>query len=84
MSLSLLVLFLMAQTVTLWHAEIHAFHEYDELCETFDSLEKLPVIIDTPSALIKLASPANHSPVFFPRKCVQALIPAYNSRAPPI
>lgn len=83
MSLSLLVFFLLAQTVTLWHAEIHPFHEHDELCEVFENLEKLPVIIDTAPVLVEATPAAHPPPTFFPRNVVRTLVAVYDARAPP-
>ncbi len=37
-SLALALLFVMAQTAGLLHAEIHPFHEHDASCDVFDKL----------------------------------------------
>ena len=83
MSFMLLAFFLMAQTVTLWHAEIHSFHEHEELCDTFDNLEKQSVILDTSSRHIEVIPPLSDYLVIFPYHLVQVSISAYDSRAPP-
>lgn len=36
----LILLFLLAQSATLLHAEVHDFHDHEEYCDTFKSLEK--------------------------------------------
>jgi hypothetical protein len=36
----MVLLFLLAQTATLLHAEVHDFHDHEEYCDTFQSLEK--------------------------------------------
>ncbi|TCJ87532.1 hypothetical protein [Cocleimonas flava] len=84
MSFWVLAFFLLAQTVTLWHAEIHSFHEHEELCQTFDNLEKQSVIVDTSSTQIEVIPPLGDYLVIFPCHLVQVSISAYDSRAPPI
>ena len=83
-SLLLLAFFLTAQTATLWHIEIHDFHDHEEYCETFDNLEKQSVIIDTSSVLIEVIPPLSECLIIMPCHFVQASVSAYDSRAPPI
>ncbi|MEJ2424389.1 MAG: hypothetical protein P8101_07970 [Candidatus Thiodiazotropha sp.] len=41
----LILLFLLAQTASLMHAAVHNFHDPDEYCDTFQSLEKHHYIV---------------------------------------
>ncbi|MES9852424.1 MAG: hypothetical protein ABW170_11390 [Candidatus Thiodiazotropha sp. L084R] len=40
MNAALILLFLLAQSATLLHAEVHDFHDHEDYCDTFKSLEK--------------------------------------------
>ena len=82
--LLLLTVFLVAQTATLLHSEIHDFHEHEELCETFDNLEKQSVIIDTSSVFIEVIPPPSNCLINLACHFVRVSISAYDSRAPPI
>ena len=56
LSLFLSVCFLIAQSATLWHSEIHDYHEHNgqsEYCDTFENLEKQSIIIGATFPLIE-------------------------------
>jgi hypothetical protein len=74
---ALILLFLLAQTATLLHAEVHDFHDHEDYCDTVQSLEKHHYFIGvaaTPICLIPqhraettlhLTKPSRHSSQFY-------------------
>jgi hypothetical protein len=82
----LILLFLLAQTATLLHAEIHDFHDHEEYCDTFKSLEKHHYFIGsvaTPICLIpqhrakttfQLPKTSLHSSQFYEARASPALL----------
>ena len=50
----LILLFLLAQSATLLHAEVHDFHDHEEYCDTFKSLEKHHYFIGVAATPISL------------------------------
>jgi hypothetical protein len=53
----LIVFFLLAESVTLLHAEVHDFHDHEEYCDTFKSLEKHHYFIGVEAIPISLSPP---------------------------
>jgi hypothetical protein len=80
---ALILLFLLAQTVTLLHAEVHEFHEHEEYCDTFKSLEKHHYFIGVATIHI-CPTPPNSAQTGFHLAEITFSRPAfYEARAPP-
>lgn len=79
---ALLMLMVSAQTLSLLHAEVHLFHDSDELCVAFHNVDKQPAL---PGSLAYAREHRGYSSTT-PRiqqhtHSVQAL--AFHARAPP-
>ncbi|RLW60642.1 MAG: hypothetical protein B6D75_05115 [gamma proteobacterium symbiont of Stewartia floridana] len=88
----LILLFLLAQSATLLHAEVHEFHDHDheEYCDTFKSLEKHHYYIGVSAIQIShvpqeraettfhLAKTSLHSSQFYEARASPALISTFS------
>ncbi|MCG8028047.1 MAG: hypothetical protein N0E55_07135 [Candidatus Thiodiazotropha taylori] len=88
----LILLFLLAQSATLLHAEVHEFHDHDheEYCDTFKSLEKHHYYIgvsaiqishvpqDRAETTFHLAKTSLHSSQFYEARASPALISTFS------
>lgn len=80
---ALLLLFLLAQTVALLHAEVHAFHEHDQACEIFENVEKQPSLIGFEFSFEKTAQTFPEPLCILPSALRSVLTTAFEARAPP-
>jgi hypothetical protein len=86
MNAVLILLFLLAQSVTLLHAEVHGFHDHKEYCDTFKTLEKHHYFIgvsatpichtpqDSVETVFHLPKISLHSSLFYEARASPALI----------
>jgi hypothetical protein len=79
----LIVFFLLAQSVTLLHAEIHDFHDHEEYCDTFKSLEKHHFFIGVAATPICAIPPNKAQTAFHWPKVPQHKSVFYEARASP-
>lgn len=80
---ALLVLMLMAQTLSFLHAEIHAFHDADELCVAFHNVEKQPTAVGSVGLGLGLRLHAAELVRVFPPPLGIATVTVFQARAPP-
>jgi hypothetical protein len=80
----LIVFFLLAQSVTLLHAEIHDFHDHEEYCDTFKSLEKHHYFIGVAAIPICLVLPDRAQTAFHWPKITLHRPDFYEARASPV
>ena len=84
LSAVVLILFLLAQTAALLHAETHAFHEQSELCTVFHSVEHQPALGGAGVvAVIEPAIAADQPLPSLPQQPQRALR-AFQARGPPL
>ncbi|MEJ2619078.1 MAG: hypothetical protein P8163_02205 [Candidatus Thiodiazotropha sp.] len=80
----LILLFLLAQTATLLHAEVHDFHDHEEYCDTFKSLEKYHYFIGVAAAPLCLIPQDRVDITFHLPKTSLLSSQFYEARASPV
>lgn len=82
--LALSILFVVAQTAGLLHAEIHPFHEHSEECDVYEMLAK-PVDHLSVDVAPNFTGLLHHTPIFtFYKAPSFAQLRAFDGRAPPL
>lgn len=82
-TVALLMVMLSAQTLSLLHAEVHLFHDSDEVCVAFHHLDKQPVLPGSVAYARDRRAYSSDAPRIQPHsRSVQAR--AFQARAPPL
>ncbi len=81
---TLLVLSFVAQTASLLHAEVHAFHTSSELCGVFHGVEKQPSLLTQGCTGLQLEAPDEQPPVLFASQFIKPAARVFQARAPPL
>jgi hypothetical protein len=80
----LILFFLLAQSVTLLHAGVHDFHDHEEYCDTFKSLEKHHYFIGVAAILILPTPPDRAQTAFQLPEITLPTSLSYEARASPV
>ena len=78
-----LILFAMGQTAALLHAETHAFHQADELCAVFHSVEHQPGLAGAVLALDGVSTAIEEPATNLPTAVLPSKTLSFLARAPP-
>lgn len=83
LSAAVLVLFFLAQSAALLHAETHAFHENSDFCSVFHNVEHQPVLGAMAIAAVPPGAHAENQPSLFAQQARKPALHGFLARGPP-